>query len=118
MQRNAGRSEVDAGLLDAAADRERAQSLSAVAAVAGKPRRPFLDNLAHPVQRLHVVLERGTAEQADLRHVRRAQARLAALALDGFDHRGLFAADVGAGAASKMDCRQGAWRTCLERRNL
>ncbi len=104
-QRDARRSEVHARLLDAAADRERAQSLPAVAAVAGKPRRPFLENVAHPVQRLHVVLERGTAEQADLRHVRRAQARLAALALDRFDHRGLFAADVRAGAASQMDRR-------------
>src|SRR4029453_3406521 len=67
------------------------------------PFRPLLDDLAHPVQRLHVVLERRTAEQSDLSDVGRTQTRLAALALDRFDHRGLFAADVGAGAAAKMN---------------
>ena len=65
-----------------------------------------LEQLAHPVQRLEVVLQRRPAEQADLRHVGRAQPRHAALAFDRFDHRGLFAADVGAGAAAQLDARQ------------
>ena len=72
---------------------------------------PFSSDVAHPVQRLQVVLERRPAEQADLRDVRRAQARHAALAFDRFDHRRLFAADVGAGAAAQLDlaaCRASA----------
>jgi hypothetical protein len=52
------------------------------------------------------VLQRRPAEQADLGDVGRAQARLAALAFDRFDHRRLFAADVGAGAAAQFDVRQ------------
>src|SRR5712691_2855544 len=71
--------------------------------MAGKPPRSLLEDVAHPVQRLHVVLERGTTEQANLCHVRRTESRLAALPLDRFDHRRLFAADIGAGAASKME---------------
>ena len=62
----------------------------------------LLDDVADPVQRLDVLLERRAAEQADLRDVRRAVARQPALALDRFDHRGFFAADVGAGAAAQM----------------
>ena len=79
---------------------------------------PFSTMLAHPVQRLHVVLERGPVEQADLRDVRRAQPRLAALAFDRFDHRGLFAADVGAGAAAQMNRRDRARRIRLQRGDL
>jgi hypothetical protein len=77
-----------------------------VAAVLREPLRAVFDEVAHPEQRLHVVLERGAAEEADLRDVRRAKARHAALAFDGFDHRGLFAADVGARAAAQVDARQ------------
>ncbi len=64
--------------------------------------RALLDDVAHPVQRLDVLLERRAAEQADLRDVRRAMARQAALAFDRLDHRRLFAADIGAGAAPQM----------------
>ena len=107
------------GLLDAAAYRERPQALPAVAALTRQTRpRPFSRIVAHPVQRLHVVLERGAAKQADLRHVRRAEARLSALALDGFDHRRFFAADVSARAAAKMDRRDRAGRIRLERGDL
>ena len=113
-----GRRQVDARLLDASAHRERAQSLAAVPPVAGKPVRPLLDDLAHPVQRLHVVLEGRAAEQPDLRDIGRTQPRLTALALDRFDHRGLFAADVGAGAAAEMELGNPARRIRLERREL
>ena len=81
-------------------------------------RAPFLQDLAHPVQRLHVVLERRASEETDLRDVRRAQPRHAALAFDRFDHRRLFAADVGAGAAPQVDRRQRARRIGLQRRDL
>src|SRR6516165_9079211 len=70
-----------------------------------RPLRAFLDDVAHPVERLDVLLERRAAEQTDLRHVRRAMAGQAALALDRFDHRGFFAADVSAGAAAQMHAR-------------
>ena len=69
---------------------------------AGHPGRALFDDVAHPVERLDVLLERRAAEQADLRDIRRAVARQAAFALDRFDHRRLFAADVGAGAAPQM----------------
>ncbi len=54
------------------------------------------------IQRLDVLFERRTAEQADLGDVRRAVARQTALAFDQLDHRQLFAADIGAGAAAQM----------------
>src|SRR5687767_447796 len=109
---------MDARFLDAAADRERAQSLPAMAAVARKPLRPFLENVADPVQRLHVVLERRPAEQAHLRHVGRAHSRLAPLALNRFDHRGLFTEDGSAGPASRLDVRDGIRRIGVERSAL
>ena len=71
-----------------------------------EPGRALFEQVAHPVQRLEVVLQRRPAEQAHLRDIRRAQPRQAALALDRFDHRRLFAADVGAGAAAQLDRRQ------------
>src|SRR5687768_4842526 len=98
---------MDPGLLHAAGDRERAQAFPAVPALRGEPLRAFLDDLAHPVHRLHVVLEGWPAEQAHLRDVRRAQARHAALAFDRLDHRRLFAADVSSRAAAQMDGGQG-----------
>src|SRR6185503_19122538 len=104
--------------LDASADGEGSHTLPPVAALAGKPSGAFFEDVAHPVQRLHIVLERGPAEQADLRDVGRAQTWLAALALYGFDHRRLFAANVGAGASSKMDRRNRIGRIRLKRRDL
>src|SRR3546814_21015021 len=64
----------------------------------------LLDNVAHPPQGLDVVDQGRPAEHTALRHVGRAVARQAALALDALDHRGLLAADVGAGAAAQIDC--------------
>src|SRR6267143_424003 len=82
--------------------------------MADEPGRTLLDDLAHPVHRLQVVLERGTVEEADLRDVRRAQARHAALALDRLDHRRLFAADVRPGAAAHVNRRQRARRAVFQ----
>src|SRR2546427_386733 len=65
----------------------------------GEPPRALLHDVAHPVERLDVLLEGGAAEQADLCDVRRAVPGEPALALDRFDHRGFFAADIRAGAA-------------------
>ena len=90
-----------------------------MAAVRREPGAALLEQLADPVQRLEVVLERRQSEQADLRDVRRAQARHAALAFDRFDHRRLFAADVGAGAAAKVNLgKRGDGRVGLQRGDL
>src|SRR5882762_4952562 len=67
---------------------------------------PFLEQLAHPIKRFKVMLQRGPTEQSHLRDVRRAQSWHAALAFDGFNHRRLFAADVGPRAAPQLDLRQ------------
>ena len=58
------------------------------------------------MQRFHIVFERGTAEQAHLRHIRRTQSRHAALSLDRFDHRRFFAADIGTRAAPQFNLGQ------------
>src|SRR5438132_13402220 len=96
LERYSCRGQMDAGFLHAAGHRERAQALAPVAPLRREPWRALLDDLAHPVHRLHVVLERRAAEEADLSDVRRPQARHAALALDRLDHRRLLAADIGA----------------------
>src|SRR6185436_16884862 len=92
-----------AGLLHPAGNRERPKALALASPMRGEPGGALLDDVAHPVHRLDVLLERRAAEQSDLRNVRRAVARQAALALDRLDHRGLFAADIGPGAAAQMD---------------
>src|SRR5580704_6390293 len=91
------------GFLDTATDGEGTKPLASVSALAGEPCGAVFNNAPYPVQRLHVVLERGPAKQANLRHVRRTQSRFAAFALDRFDHRRLFTADIRAGAPSEMN---------------
>ena len=55
-------------------------------------------NLRHVGERLHIV-QRGWLVKHALRHrKRRFVARLGALALDGFNQRALFAANISAGA--------------------
>ena len=98
---DAGGRELHAGVLDAARDREAAQAVALVAAIALPPVGALLDDVAHPVQRLDVVDQRRQAEQADLERIRRLVPRQAALALDAFEQRGFLAADVGAGAAAQ-----------------
>src|SRR3954468_18102933 len=82
-----GRGRMHAGIVDAARNRKRAQALAAVPALLRKPRRALFDDVAYPVERLHVVLERGPPEETDLRDVRRPKPRHSPLALDRFDHR-------------------------------
>ena len=107
-----------AGLGDAARHGKRPQSLAPVPALTGEPRSAFLEDLAHPVERFHVVLERRPAEEPDLRDVRRTQPRHSALAFDRLDHRGLFAADVRARAAAQVNAGQRARRIGLQRGDL
>src|SRR5207237_224870 len=102
---DAGRRELDPGLLDPSRYREGAQPLAAVATLAGEPFRALLDDVAHPEQGLDIVYEGRPAEQPDLRRKRRLVARQAAPALDTFQHRRFLAADIGAGAAPQVDPR-------------
>src|SRR5829696_9017849 len=116
--RNAGRRELDARVLHPSRDREGAQALAAVAAVRRERLRALLDDVAHPPQRLDIVDERRAPEQADLARERRLVARQPALALNRFEHRRFFAADIGAGAATQMDLRATRQAGRLEPRDL
>src|SRR6185369_10196212 len=60
------------------------------------------EDLQDVVERLHVVDDRGPSEQAADARERRLVARLAAVALDRVEQRGLLAADVRAGAAAQL----------------
>ena len=55
------------------------------------------------MERLDVLIEGRTPEQADLGDIGRPVARIAALPFDQLDHRQLFAADIGSGAAAELD---------------
>src|SRR6185369_13280013 len=102
---DAGRSQLHAGILDAARDRVAAQADTVVAAVALPPVGAFLDDVAHPEQSLDIVDERRQAEQADLERIRRLVPRQAALAFKTLEQRGLLAADIGASAATHVNSR-------------
>ncbi len=92
--------------------------------------RPMLANHAAPRRRIVGttaidldIVDRGRAAvEAGAGRERRLEARLALLALEAFEHRGLFAADVGAGAAmdeavevvagaARRSCRTGRRRS-------
>src|SRR5262249_23181321 len=67
LHRDSGGREFHAGILDASGDREGAQARTAIAAVTLPPGDALLDEVANPEQRLDIVDERRTAEQADLK---------------------------------------------------
>jgi len=62
LQRDPRRRKMNTWLLDAAAYRKRPYALASVAALAGKPGWSLLKDVAHPMQRLHIVLQGGTSE--------------------------------------------------------
>ena len=62
LRGNAGGRELDAGLLHAAGDGEAAQSLALTPAMGAEPAGALLDDVAHPEQRLDVLLQRRPAE--------------------------------------------------------
>src|SRR5438105_15163148 len=64
-----GGGEMDAGMLDAARHRERAQTFAPVASLTSEPIRALFQNVAPPVAWFPVVLERRPAEPPDLRDV-------------------------------------------------
>ena len=65
-RRDAGRRQHDARLLHTARHREGAEAPALAPPLAGEPFGAALDDVAHPIERLDVLLERRTAEQADL----------------------------------------------------
>src|SRR5262249_21026602 len=79
-------------------DREGPQSIAPVAALAGEPLRAFLDDVAHPEERLDIVAQGRTPEQSDLGRKRRSLSRESALPFDALEHRRFFPAGIGAGA--------------------
>src|SRR5262249_28089090 len=87
--RDACRRQLDARNLPPSRHREAAKPLAVVPPLRRHPLGAFFNNIANPEHGLDVLLEGWTPEQADLRDVRRAVARQAALALDRFNHRRL-----------------------------
>ena len=86
------------GVPDVAADADKLQSGRAAYALRLVPLDASHQNLRHVGERLHVVQRRRLVEHALRHRKRRFVARFGAFALDGFDQRALFAANVSAGA--------------------
>src|SRR6476660_8910273 len=84
---DAGGRELHAWVLHAARYGKAAEALAVMPPLRRGPLGALLDDVADPVHRLDVLLERRTAEQADLRNVRRTMPRQPALAFDRLDHR-------------------------------
>src|SRR6266851_4661803 len=100
---DAGGRQLDARRLDTAGDREAAQPLAVVAALAGDEAGTLLDDVAHPEDSLDIIDQRRPTKQPDLAWKGRLVARQAALPFDALEHRRFLAADIGAGAAPEMD---------------
>src|ERR1700693_434016 len=109
---------MNARSLNAPADRKRAQPLASVASLRSEPLAAALKDPPPPVEGLHIVPERRSPEDADLRDVGRTQPRHPSFPLDRLDHRRLFAADVRAGAAPQMDRHERYRRIRLQRRDF
>src|SRR4029077_2417143 len=63
----------------------------------------FLEDVAHPEERLDVVAQGRPPKQSYLGRKRRSLPWESALALDALEHRRFFAADIGAGTAPEVD---------------
>ena len=98
-----GGQKMNARVLNAARNGVGPQTLPPVPFGRRQNFRPLAADLGDPVERLDIVDERGTIEDTHLRHIGRAVAGQAALALDRLDHRAFFAADIGARAPAKVD---------------
>src|SRR5687768_14920799 len=88
-----------ARLVHVAGDLEELGALVLLAAERLEPARPAPEDGRHDGDRLDVVDRRRAAVEAGPRREGRLEARHALLALEAFEHRRLFAADIGAGAA-------------------
>ena len=79
--------------------------MEALRAHACVSRAALIDDHGNIDQRFHVVDDRRLAEEAGLRGKRRLVARLAAIAFNRIEERGLFTADVSARAAAEFDIK-------------
>ena len=118
LHRDARRGELDAGVFHPSTDAKAAQAFAPVAAKASKPLWAFFNDVAHPVKRFKVVLQRRPAKQTDLSNVRGAHTRLTAFAFNAFNHGGFFTANIGTGTAPELNQWQMAGRICLQFGNL
>src|SRR5262249_47008076 len=96
-QRNAHRLLNVAGLLDVAGDAEQLGAGVVRPADAGEPGGAAPQDVRHDRDRLDIVDRGRTAVEADIGRERWLEPRLAFLALETLEQRGLLAADVGAG---------------------
>ena len=99
------RRNLDAGVFHPSRNRVAAETGMAILALVVKPIRPLLNDVTDPKQRLDIVNQRRPIEDTDLGDIGRPMAGIAALALNRLDHSRFLAADIGAGAASKMNAR-------------
>ena len=114
-----GRGELDAGLAHPAGHREGAQPLAPVAALAGEPvRRPSRRCRAPSRASRHCCIRVGRPKRPTCAGNGGSLPRQPALALDAFEHRRFFAADIGAGAAAQMDARMPRQPGGFDRRDL
>src|SRR3546814_8345987 len=86
-----------------ARDLEELGALVVLTSEAREPRRAAAQDRRDDRDAFDIVHRRRAAIEARTRRERRFQARLAFLALEAFDHRSFFAADIGAGAAVDED---------------
>ena len=92
-----------AGIVDAARQREDLGALALLRADGGEPIGAVAQDGRDIGEGLDVVDQRGAAPQAFLRRIGRPRPRRAALAFDRGDQRRLLAADEGAGAEPDVD---------------
>ena len=102
-QRDPERRLVEAGPRDPARQAEQARARRVLGADLRVRLAALHDDAGHVDERLDVVDHRRLVEQALVDRERRLVARLAAVALDRVEQRGLLAADVGAGALAQLD---------------
>ena len=88
--------------------REQLGARALLVAHGGVPVGPAVHDGRQRRQGLHVVDERGAAIQPGHGRERRLEARLAALALEALEQRGLLAADIGTGTAVHRDVERPA----------
>ena len=97
-----------AGPLDMAGDAEQLGADIVGPADAGEPRRAAPQDVGRHRDRLDIVDGGRAAVEADVRRERRLQPRLALLAFEAFEQRGLLAADIGAGAVGDVEIERPA----------
>ena len=102
-QRDAEGGFEQAAMPDVAGELDRHGSARAAHAEVAVMRGALRQHHRHRRQRQHVVDDGRPAEQADMRRQRRFCPHDPALAFEAFEQRGLFAADIGAGAGAHLD---------------